>query len=278
MTACLLLLAGCQPPPAARKETPPMPLGERFDAKATGTIRGQVVWSGAIPKVDAIKLLVSAPGLENEYPNPNAPTIDLKTQAMADVLMFLRKVEVARSRPWSHDPVEVAFDDARLQIHQGQRKTRLGIVRRGDEIACVAREKRNHTLEARGASVFSLPLVVPDKITRRKLEQPGILELSSGSALYWLRGHLWIGEHTYAVVTNAAGEFELAQVPAGTYELVSWMPSWHIKRRERGPEFGEIERLIFVTGVEQSAEITVVAGEAAKTVFRWDAARFNPPK
>ena len=148
MTAFLLLLAGCQPPPAARQETPPTPLGAHFDAKETGTIRGQVVWSGAIPKVDAIKLLVSSPGFENEYPNPNSPTIDLKTQAMKDVLVFLRKVEPARSRPWSHDPVEVAFDESRLQIHQGERKTRLGIVRRGDEIACVAREKRNHTLEA----------------------------------------------------------------------------------------------------------------------------------
>src|SRR5262249_35026691 len=153
-------------------------------------------------KFDAIKLLVSLPGFDNEYPNPNTPTIDLKTQAIKDVLVFLRKVEADRSHSWWHDSVEVAFDDARLQVHQGGRKTRIGIVRRGDEIACVARERRNHTLEVRGASVFSLPLVVPDKITRRKLEHPGILELSSGSALYWLRGHLWVGEHPYAVVTN----------------------------------------------------------------------------
>ena len=62
-------------------------------------------------------------------------------------------------------------------------------------------------------------------------EHAGILELSSGSALYWLRGHLWIGAHPYALVTNAAGEFELAQVPAGTYELVCWAPSWHISWR-----------------------------------------------
>ena len=207
------------------------------------------------------------------------PRSTSKRKPLTDVLVFLRKVELARSRPWSHDPVEVAFDDARLQIHQGGRKTRLGIVRRGDEIACVAREKRNHTLEAAAAPAFSrCRLLCPTKSPAASWNSPGILELSSGSALYWLRGHLWIGEHPYAAVTNAAGEFELAQVPAGTYELVCWMPSWHVKRRERGPELGEIERLIFEPGVEQSAEIAVVAGEAANTTFHWNMTRFAPVK
>ena len=42
---------------------------------------------------------------------------------------------------------------------QGDKPARIGLVRRGDEISCVSKEKKNHTLEGRGASVFSLPLL-----------------------------------------------------------------------------------------------------------------------
>jgi hypothetical protein len=269
-----LSLAGCQPPPSPPKPAAPAPLAAQFDAKTTGVIRGSVFWTGARPEVESIKLPFPLPGLESEQPNPNAPRIDPKTQAVADVLVYLRTVDPARSRPWPHDPVEVAFAGSRLEVRQSKQKGRFGIVRRGDDIVCIAHEARKHTLEARGASVFSLPLLMSGNTTKRQLDQPGILELSSGSALYWLRGYLWIGEHPYAAATNAAGEFQLDQVPAGAYELVCWSPNWRIKRRERHPEFGEIERLIFDDGVEQSADVMVAAGDAAVASFRWSEANF----
>jgi hypothetical protein len=278
LIAIIVVSFGCQPPPSPPKDAPPAPLAARFNPKETGSIRGRVVWSGRDPNIEPIKLPFPSPDFGGEQPNPNAPTIDPPSQGMADVLVFLRAVSLDHSRPWPHDPATVAFEKGRLEIRQGPRKSRLGIVRRGEEIACVAYEKRNHILEARGASVFSLPLLLPETITRRKLTRTGILELSSGSALYWLRGYLWISEHPYAAITNATGEFELTEVLADKYEVVCWAPNWHIKRRERHPEFGEIERLIFAPAAEQSAQVTVAAGEAATATFRFNEMHFMPPE
>ncbi len=262
-------LSACQPNAPLPKPAPATPLATKFDPKATGTIRGQILWSGPLPKIDPIKLPIPPPGAIAEAPNPNAPIIDPKSLGMNQVLVYLRNVDPARSRPWPHEPVEVAFDKSRLEIRQGKFAGRIGIVRRGDDIACISREKTNSILEARGASVFSIPLIDPDKTTRRRLNDSGILELSSGSALFWLRAHLWIGEHPYATLTDAAGAFELPQVPAGNYELVCWSPNWKIKRRERHPEFGEIERLIFEDALQQASPIAVTAGETAAAIVRW---------
>lgn len=266
---CTLALAGCQPAAGPPKEIAQDPLGSQFDPKSVGAIHGRVTWDGPLPKIEPIKIPVATLDVAGDQPNPNAPKIDVKTTAIDGALVFLRTVDPAKSRRWTHDPVTVAFADKRLEIQQGKLPVRIGLVRRGDEIACLAHEKRNHTLEARGAAVFSLPLLEPEKVTRRKLEHAGILELASGSAYFWTRGHLWVGDHPYATLTDASGRFLLEQVPAGDYEVVCWLPNWRINHRERSPESGDIERIVFERGVEKSSKVTAAPGETAHLDSRW---------
>jgi hypothetical protein len=275
VAACGLLLPACQPPPRAVKDASMTPLAAQFDPKTVGTIRGRVEWTGKLPAIEPIRLLLKTEGLAIDPPNPNAPRIDPKTMGMDQTLVYLLKVAPERSKPWSHADVEVAFEKSQLVIQQGERQGRLGVVRRGAEIACVSREKRNHVLLGRGASVFSLSLIDMNAVTRRPLNDTGIVDLTSGTALFWLRGALWVGEHPYASVTDAAGAFEMRDVPPGTYEIVSWSPNWRVVGSERHPEFGEIERLLFAPPVEQKTSVVVRSGETATVDFRWDESLFN---
>lgn len=266
---------GCQPAPAVPKEAPPTPLGAKFDPKTTGTISGRVLWSGQAPTVESPRLLVKVAGFEGEQANPNAPRIDPKTGGMDQSLVFLRKVDPAQSKPWSHPAVEVAFKNDRLIVQQGDRAGRIGIVRRGDEISCLSYEKRNHILKGRGAAFFSLPLIEIERATKRKLEQGGIVDLSSGAGFFWQRAYLWVGDHPYAVLTDDAGAFTLTDVPVGAYELVSWQPNWIIKGHERHAEFGEIERLLFADPVEQTTKILVTPGDTIPATFTWSDPKFT---
>lgn len=271
-----LVAVGCQPAPAVpKKAATPAPLGAAFDAKTCGAIQGRVTWDGPIPAIDPIPLLVKVEGFDLHQPNPNAPRINSKDLGMGQSLVFLRKVDLAKSKPWPFGAAEIAFEQNQLLIRQDGQTGRLGLVRQATDITCISREKRKHILLGRGDGFFSLPLVDAEKPTKRTLDQSGIVELSSGAAFYWLRAYLWVSDHPYAAITDASGAFTLTQVPAGEYEIVSWNPNWHIAATERHPEFGEIERLIFAKAVEQATTVRVQEGETAKTDFTWSVAAFK---
>ena len=102
---------------------------------------------------------------------------------------------------------------------------RVGLVRRGDGFAAVNRDQEYHALRGRGAAFFCLPLVDAGRPARQRLEQAGVVELSSAAGYYWMQAHLFVTEHPYYARTDRDGSFRLEHVPSGTYELVCWMPS-----------------------------------------------------
>ena len=76
--------------------------------------------------------------------------------------------------------------------------------------------------------------------------------------------------------TDAQGHFSLAQVPDGKYELVCWLPNWHVARRERDPESTLTARLFFGPPVELVRRVTVRRGEKCSVAVDVSAAAFAP--
>jgi hypothetical protein len=271
--ACRRNAAVTPPPPTAVPEK----LGSRFDLKTTGNISGTVTWTDDLPEVPPLHVLSPVDGKETEdYPNPNRPNIDPESGAIEGALVFLQKVDRATSKPWSHAPVSVVFTDKKLEVREGAAPVSIGIVQLGDTIACSATVERNFSLVGRGADFFALPLPKPDKVTTRKMDKPGAVELSCGRGRYWLHDYLWVSDHPYVTKTKADGTFELKRVPAGDYEVVSWMPNWHMLRSERNAESGEITRLVFERPAEQKRYVTVAPGETVDTEFSWSNSDFRP--
>src|SRR5207249_3318991 len=112
LLACVCIMAGCNdssPWDAEPVESAP-PLAGEFDPASCGTIAGRVVWDGPLPTFAPIIVSVPTAGGATEqrhYTNPNTPGIDVATRAIAGTVVFLDKVDLARSRPWDHDPVRV---------------------------------------------------------------------------------------------------------------------------------------------------------------------------
>jgi hypothetical protein len=65
-----------------------------------------------------------------------------------------------------------------------------------------------------------------------------------------MRGYVFVDDHPYYSRTDSRGRFTLPQVPPGRYELVCWLPDWHIARHERDPESSLVTRMFFATPVE----------------------------
>lgn len=277
----LLLAVGCSKGIPEENPAPPLDRvqdSRSFDVQNTSTIQGKVMWEGAMAEAPALAGNVpttSEGGFERIVKaNPNAPLVDPATRGVRDAVVFLRGVNAKASRPWDLPAVTIEQHDMELRIRQGA-ISRVGFVKAGTNVSAVSKDKYFHSLRARGVAFFSLPFVEPDKPGTRAFTNKGLVELSSGAGYTWMRAFLFIDDHPYYVRTGAKGTFVLTEVPAGKYELVCWMPNWHIARRELDPESSQASRITFHAPIEIAREVVVRRGESKVVDFTVSESRFK---
>ena len=247
-----VVVLGCghaQSHPGENEAVPPV-AGSLFDAATAGAVRGRVVWEGDLPEVPPLlerpSVLSALPGKPvTVWPNPNAPLIDPTTRAVRGAVVSLRGVDPARGRPWDHLPARVELRGRQIRVVQGDEDGAVGFVRRGDLVAMTSRDDVFHALRAGGAAFFSLTLPDPGRPRVRRMNDPGLVELSSAAGLFWMRAYLFVDDHPYYTRTDAEGRFELRGVPPGRYEAVCWLPDWRPERHDRDPESSSVTRLFF---------------------------------
>jgi hypothetical protein len=115
--------------------------------------------------------------------------------------------------------------------------------------------------------LFTLMFPERDRTRQRRLEEAGVVELTSASGYFWMRGYVFVLDHPYATRTDGQGAFVLPHVPAGRYEAVCWLPSWEKERHERDPETGDVTRLHFRRPIEREITVEVPAGGASRVEF-----------
>jgi hypothetical protein len=171
------------------------------------------------------------------------PAINARTKTIEGAVVYLESAPADRSRPWDHPPVRVIADQKGMNIEQGPGSPHaVGFVRRGDEIELNSVGNGFESISARGAAHFSLPFPAPNQPLRRKLDQSGSVEITSGAGHFWLRACLFVCEHPYYCRTDAEGRFALKQVPAGEYRLICWLPNPDVAERDRDPNLGQVIR------------------------------------
>ncbi len=286
----LALLAGCgasgSPPgtatvPAASPS--PVATSSRFDPATAGSVHGQVLWHGDIPKVPLITAALPD-GAGNyrpaEMPNPFAPVVEPRSRGLAGAVVFLKGVDPALGKPWDLPPVRVEQRDFRIRILQGDEPRAVGFVHRGDEVEMVSADPAHHMLRARGAAYFTLPFPDPDKPLRRRFDTPGLVELTSGAGYFWAAADLFVDDHPYYALTDREGRFTLRDVPPGKYELVCWVRDWHVTGRDRDPETGLVFRQQYAAPVEKRAAVELPAKGTVERSFALGSgeSRANPER
>jgi len=259
-----------------RKELPavsvlPGELAVAFDPAATGDIRGSVTWTGPPPVVPAFQIhgnyeFPVTQTKPSTWPNPLAPNIDAASAGVRDAVVYLRQVDPKKSKPWQHPPAVVAMQNHQLKI-AGKG---IGFARLGATLTLVNEDAIFHSVQARGAAFFALPFPDAGKPSVRQLHKKGVIELSSGAGFYWMRAFVFVDDHPYYAATDEQGRFQMSQVPAGTYQIVCWLPNWHVLRHERNPETALITQVAFAPALEQEREIIIQAGETARVDFTLD--------
>jgi hypothetical protein len=252
-----------------------------FDPAFTGTIQGRVIWMGESLVVNPFRVY-AIPGAGDPFkkrqiqPNPNVPRIDPRTGGVGNAVVFLRGVDVAKSKAWDLPPVQVEQRGIQLHVHQGETDSSYGFVRQGDSIEMVSGDPFLHALHARGASFFTLMFPEPGQPLARPLKEKGLVELTSAAGCYWMRAYLFVGDHPYYARADSQGRFILKQVPPGRYDLVCWIPNWKEARHERDPETGLVTRLFFAPPVELVQEVILNPQETQEIQFLVSDEAFKP--
>jgi hypothetical protein len=270
----LLLLglgAGCSsdlPALDAHGAGGPVESGTAFDPLRAGRVSGRVTWAGSIPNPSGFLYGVpraSGSGFEfRTAENPNRPQIDTGTRAVGGAVVFLRGVDPAAGRAWDLPAVSVEIGNARISVVQGERRGRVGFVRRGDAITVSSTEAAYHVLRGRGDAFFSLPFPEPNQPVLRKLPKVGRVELTSGTGLYWANANLFVSDHPYFTVTDAEGRFTLDRVPAGPMELVVWMPGWQAAKTERDADSTQVARQKYSPPIERGRNVVITSAGTAE--------------
>ena len=184
-------------------------------------------------------------------------------------------IDPEAGRPWDLPPVRVVMTGRSIVVNQNaDPEGRVGFVRRGDEVEMVSTDAAHHMLRARGAAYFTLPFPDPDKPLRRRFDEPGLVELTSGAGYYWAAADLFVADHPYYAVTDREGRFDVAAGPAG--QVRTRLLGAELARRRQGPRPGDglISRHRYVQPAERRVSVDIGPGESEEHTFRFEARDF----
>jgi len=75
----------------------------------------------------------------------------------------------------------------------------------------------------------------------------------------WMKAYIWMADHPYYTMSDAAGAFTLSDVPPGKYKLILWRDNWNVEEvKNKG---GVIESYKWAKDISKEQEVTVEAGK-----------------
>ncbi|MBI5367400.1 MAG: hypothetical protein HZA54_10225 [Planctomycetes bacterium] len=235
----------CLDPEAVTHDTPyevvPVPNG--------GRVVGRVTWSRRLP--DPVWLPIGK--------NPEAcgghgalkllPRLHVSAdKGVKDAVVYLS--DVFKGKPF---PPPTVY---RLDQRACEYVPHVMVVPRGETVEVRSSDDVLHTVHMTGAVSANVALPgAGSQPARIVLSKPGLVELSCDNGHAWMSGSIVVAPHPYFAVSDAAGRFELADVPPGVYEVVAWHEGWEIDRSDQN--MGVVTRYYYSRPVIKKEQITL---------------------
>ena len=77
-----------------------------------------------------------------------------------------------------------------------------------------------------GVAAFSLTMDPKSPPARRPLVETGLYKLNCDRHL-WMRAWIYVSDQPYVTITDNQGQFEIKDIPPGTYDLLAWHEGWN---------------------------------------------------
>ncbi|GMV48472.1 carboxypeptidase regulatory-like domain-containing protein [Nitrospirales bacterium NOB] len=203
-----------------------------IDVADGATVKGQVVWTGAVPELPPIKVFADLDSCGTQVASP-VLRIDPATHGLEETLVYLERVEQGKA-PESSYRVAMGERDGDPATRQCQFQQQVFPFVRTSDLTLINHESvlhNPHVFSEKHSSLFNLALPTAGReITARLPRARGVgLRLQCDVHVHM---NAWAAalEHPYFAVTDAQGRFEIGNIPPGTYTLVAWHAGYNIVR------------------------------------------------
>ncbi len=218
---CCLALAGNFSPAYADYEV--------IEVLDGGSVKGQAVWQGSIPKLPPLKVFADLDTCGTQVPSP-ALRIDPATNGIQDVLVYLERVERGK-KPATAYPLHMGKGPMHPAGRHCQFEQEVNPFVRTAEVALINFEPILHNphLFNDKHSLFNLAMPTANReIAATLVRARGVgLRLQCDVHVHM---NAWAAafDHPYFAVTDEQGRFEIGGIPPGSYTLVAWHPGFNI--------------------------------------------------
>lgn len=200
--------------PAATPSPPPPPSGyEPIELESIGSVRGRVIWEGAVPDPTMLPVELHAAECGSER---EAPVLRLgPRRGVADVVLWVEGVRAGRALPQT--PAVIRAVDCAFSPH-------VAAIAVGTDLEVRSDAPILHNVHAHLAreTWFSLGLPSAGASHVVRAAEPGIARLVDDAGHTWMHGWVHVFEHPYFAVSDANGEFRIEGLPPGRYTLRAW--------------------------------------------------------
>ena len=187
-----------------------------------GTIKGQVKFSGKIPKLPPPQIVKFKEVCHNV---PNETLVVGPGQGVRYAVVTLEGV--ARGKAVELDTVH-ELDNVKCRFVPHVLAASVGqflLLKNSDPILHTA-----HAYFQDGQPHFNVGLY-PGRVSRKPLVSPGVVKILC-EVHPWMGSYVIVTEHPYHAVTDVYGDYEIRDVPPGTYKLKVWHESLGVQEAQ----------------------------------------------
>ena len=188
-----------------------------------GTIKVKVKWQGPLPH-----LVPSEINKEPQICDPQGQKrrdlerlLVAQDGGIANTVIFLR--DITRGKAMDFAPARQFLNqkNCRYEPH-------ILLVPVGGNLQVKSSDPTLHTVHMSGASDYNLPFTMKDQVINRSMTRAGVVDLRCNAGHVWMNSEMIVASHPYYAVTDENGNFEISQVPPGSYEIVAWHEGWRV--------------------------------------------------
>ena len=202
---------------------------EIIDVSDGGTVKGQAVWKGSIPKLPPLKVFADLDSCGTHVPSP-ALRIDPATNGIHEVLVYLERVERGKSAATAY-PLRMGKSASHPTGRACQFERHMIPFVRTAEVALINFEPILHNphLFSEKQSLFNIAMPAANREIATTLGRARGVGLRLQCDVH-VHMNAWAAalEHPYFAVTDEQGKFEIAGIPPGSYTLVARHPGFNI--------------------------------------------------
>ncbi len=217
---------------------------EEITVTSGGAISGFVKIQGKIPKLPILEVLKSREVCKNV---PNESLVVGPDRGLRYAVVTLEGI--TRGKAVEREAVH-ELDNLKCRFLPHVQAASIGqflVIKNGDPILHTA-----HAFFQDGQPHFNIGLF-PGKVSRKPLVSQGVVKILC-EVHPWMISYVVVTEHPYHAVTDFYGEYEIRDVPPGTYRLKVWHENLGTEEKEVGVKGGEASKVDFILSLSQGAK------------------------